>query len=45
MSRIACSPSNAYEHSAAAFEWKFTRHDLTPLVKKRATKPDHPAAA
>jgi hypothetical protein len=34
-----------YEHSAAPFEWKFTRHDLALLMKKLAAKPDYPAAA
>jgi hypothetical protein len=34
-----------YEQTAAPFEWKFTRDDLTLLMNKLANKPDHPAAA
>ncbi len=33
------------EHSAAPFEWKFTRSDLTKLLERLADKPDYPAAA
>ena len=34
-----------YEQAAAPFEWKFTRHDLTLLMKKLASQPSYPAAA
>ena len=34
-----------YEQTAAPFEWKFTRHDLSLLMKKLAGKPDYQAAA
>jgi len=34
-----------YEQSAAPFEWKFTREDLAPLMKKLADKPDYQAVA
>ncbi|MCA1696588.1 MAG: IS630 family transposase [Actinobacteria bacterium] len=34
-----------YERTAAPFEWKFTRDDLTLLLKKLADKPDYQAAA
>jgi transposase-like protein len=34
-----------YEQTAAPFEWKFTRDELTLLMKKLADKPDHAAAA
>lgn len=34
-----------YEQTAAPFEWKFTRDDLTLLMKKLADKPDNQAAA
>lgn len=34
-----------YEHSAAPFEWKFTRDDLALLLKKLDDKPDYLVAA
>jgi DDE superfamily endonuclease len=34
-----------YEHTAAPFEWKFTRTDLTKLMERLADKPDYQAAA
>jgi hypothetical protein len=34
-----------YEHTAAPFEWRFTRTDLTKLLERLADKPDYPAAA
>ncbi len=34
-----------YEHTAAPFEWKFTRTDLTKLLERLADKPDYQAAA
>ena len=34
-----------YEQAASPFEWRFTRDDLTLLMKKLADKPDHQLAA
>ena len=34
-----------YEQAAAPFEWKFTRDDLTQLMKKLANKEEHRLAA
>jgi len=34
-----------YEQSAAPFEWRFTRNDLTKLLERLADKPDYQAAA
>ncbi|HET6833330.1 MAG TPA: IS630 family transposase [Acidimicrobiales bacterium] len=34
-----------YEETAAPFEWRFTRGDLTKLLERLADKPDHQAAA
>ena len=34
-----------YEQTAAPFEWKFTRTDLTKLLERLAEKPDYQAAA
>lgn len=34
-----------YEQVASPFEWRFTRDDLTLLMKKLADKPDHQLAA
>jgi hypothetical protein len=34
-----------YEQTAAPFEWKFTRTDLTKLLERLAHKPDYQAAA
>jgi hypothetical protein len=39
----------AFEHrceqTAAPFEWRFTRTDLTKLLERLADKPDYQAAA
>ena len=34
-----------YEQTAAPFEWRFTRSDLTKLLERLADKPDYQAAA
>jgi hypothetical protein len=34
-----------YEQTAAPFEWKFTRNDLTKLLERLADKPDYQVAA
>jgi DDE superfamily endonuclease len=34
-----------YEHTAAPFEWRFTRNDLTKLLERLADKPDYQTAA
>ena len=34
-----------YEQTAAPFEWKFTRSDLTKLLEKLSDKPDYKVAA
>jgi hypothetical protein len=34
-----------YEQTAAPFEWRFTRTDLTKLLERLADKPDYQAAA
>ncbi len=34
-----------YEQSAAPFEWKFTRHDLTKLMERLSDKPNYKTAA
>ena len=34
-----------YEQTADPFEWKFTRDDLTKLMRRLADKPDYQAAA
>jgi DDE superfamily endonuclease len=34
-----------YAHTAAPFEWRFTRTDLTKLLERLADKPDYQAAA
>jgi hypothetical protein len=34
-----------YEESAAPFEWKYTRADLTKLLERLSDKPDYQAAA
>lgn len=34
-----------YEQAVMPFEWKFTRHDLTVLMKNLTGQPSYPAAA
>jgi DDE superfamily endonuclease len=34
-----------YEHTAAPFQWRYTRSDLTKLLERLADKPDYQAAA
>jgi hypothetical protein len=34
-----------YEQTAAPFEWRFTRSDLTKLLERLGDKPDYQAAA
>jgi DDE superfamily endonuclease len=37
--------AHRYEHTAAPFEWKFTRNELNKLLERLADKPDYQAAA
>ena len=34
-----------YEQTAAPFEWRFTRTDVTKLLERLADKPDYQTAA